>query len=39
VDVRPLITHHIALDDVEEAMRLLQQGESGKIVIYPGGRA
>jgi threonine 3-dehydrogenase len=37
VDVTPLITHHIALDDVEEAMQLLRLGESGKIVIYPRG--
>jgi threonine 3-dehydrogenase len=37
VDVTPLITHHIGLEDVEEAMELLKQGECGKIVIYPGG--
>jgi threonine 3-dehydrogenase len=37
VDVGPLITHHIGLDDVEEAMQLLKHGECGKIVIYPGG--
>lgn len=37
VDVTPLITHHIGLEDVEEAMHLLQEGECGKIVIYPRG--
>jgi threonine 3-dehydrogenase len=37
VDVSPLITHHVGLEDVEEAMELLKQGECGKIVIYPGG--
>jgi threonine 3-dehydrogenase len=37
VDVRPLITHRIALDDVEEAMELLRHGESGKVVMFPGG--
>jgi threonine 3-dehydrogenase len=37
VDVRPMITHRIALDDVEEAMQLLQSGESGKIVMFPRG--
>ena len=37
VDVSPLITHRIALEDVGEAMQLLQRGECGKIVIYPGG--
>ena len=37
VDVTPLITHRISLEDVEEAMQLLQRGECGKIVIYPRG--
>ena len=37
VDVSPLITHRIALDDVEEAMELLRHGESGKVVMFPGG--
>jgi threonine 3-dehydrogenase len=37
VDVRPLITHRVGLDDFEEAMQLLRHGECGKIVMYPGG--
>jgi threonine 3-dehydrogenase len=37
VDIRPLITHRISLDDVEEAMQLLEHGESGKVVMFPGG--
>jgi 2-deoxy-D-gluconate 3-dehydrogenase len=37
VDVGPMITHRMALDDVEEAMQLLQRGDCGKIVMYPGG--
>jgi len=37
VDVTPLITHRISLEDVEEAMKLLRRGECGKIVIYPRG--
>ncbi|GAC1336265.1 MAG: L-threonine 3-dehydrogenase [Candidatus Dormibacteria bacterium] len=37
VDVRPLITHRIGLDDVEDAMELLRHGESGKVVMFPGG--
>jgi threonine 3-dehydrogenase len=37
VDVSPLITHRIGLDDVEEAMQLLEHGESGKVVMFPGG--
>ena len=37
VDVGPMITHRMALDDVEEAMQLLQRGDCGKIVMYPAG--
>ncbi|MFN2463669.1 MAG: L-threonine 3-dehydrogenase [Candidatus Dormibacteria bacterium] len=37
VDVTPLVTHRIGLDDVEDAMNLLRHGESGKIVMFPGG--
>ena len=37
VDVRPLITHRIGLDDVEDAMELLRHGESGKVVMFPAG--
>jgi threonine 3-dehydrogenase len=37
VDVRPLITHRVGLDDVEEALQLLEHGESGKVVMFPGG--
>jgi threonine 3-dehydrogenase len=37
VDVSPMITHRMALDDVEEAIQLLESGESGKIVMFPGG--
>jgi threonine 3-dehydrogenase len=37
VDVSPIITHRLPLDDVEEAMRLLEQGDVGKIVMFPNG--
>jgi len=37
VDVRPMITHRMGLDDIEEAMQLLQSGECGKIVLFPNG--
>ncbi|MDQ6747769.1 MAG: L-threonine 3-dehydrogenase [Candidatus Dormibacteraeota bacterium] len=37
VDVRPLITHRVGLDDVEAAIQLLEHGESGKVVMFPGG--
>jgi threonine 3-dehydrogenase len=36
VDVRPLITHRVHLDDIEDAFQLLQHGECGKVVIFPG---
>jgi threonine 3-dehydrogenase len=35
VDVQPLITHRMGLDDIEEAMQLLQHGDCGKIVMFP----
>ena len=37
VDVSPLITHRMGLDDIEEALHLLEHGESGKIVLFPNG--
>jgi threonine 3-dehydrogenase len=37
VDVSPLITHRIGLEDVEQAMELLRHGESGKVVMFPRG--
>ena len=39
VDVRPLITKELPLEDFEEAFALLAAGEACKIVVYPGGRA
>jgi threonine 3-dehydrogenase len=38
VDLRPLITEEIALDDFEGAFERLEAGEACKIVVYPGGR-
>jgi threonine 3-dehydrogenase len=38
VDLRPLITDEIALDDFEQAFEKLEAGEACKIVVYPGGR-
>lgn len=35
IDLRPLITHTLPLTDVDEAMRLLQTGDAGKIVLKP----
>ncbi len=39
VDVRPLITKELPLEEYEEAFALLSAGEACKIVVYPGGRA
>ncbi len=39
VDVRPLITRELPLEEFEEAFALLAAGEACKIVLYPGGRA
>ncbi len=36
VDLRPLITHELPLDEFETAFRLLEAGEACKIVLYPG---
>jgi threonine 3-dehydrogenase len=38
VDLRPLITDEIALDDFDQAFEKLEAGEACKIVVYPGGR-
>jgi threonine 3-dehydrogenase len=37
VDVGPLITHRVGLEDFEEAFQLLRHGECGKIVMFPHG--
>ena len=38
VDLRPLVTDEIALDDFRPAFEKLEAGEACKIVVYPGGR-
>lgn len=38
VDLRPLITDEIELEDFEQAFEKLEAGEACKIVVYPGGR-
>lgn len=35
VDVRPLISHQVGLEDIEEAMGLLSAGQACKIVVRP----
>src|SRR5712692_2756194 len=38
VDLRPLITDEIALEDFEQAFEKLEDGDACKIVVHPGGR-
>jgi len=38
VDLRPLVTDEIALEDFEQGFEKLEAGEACKIVVYPGGR-
>ncbi len=35
VDLRQVITHRFALDDFEEALKVMQSGQSGKVVMFP----
>jgi threonine 3-dehydrogenase len=37
VDLRPLVTHRFALDDFEDALKVMRSGKSGKVVMFPGG--
>jgi len=37
VDLAPLVTHRMPLENVAEAMDLLASGEAGKIVLEPNG--
>ena len=36
IDLRPLITHELPLEEFERAFAALEQGEACKIVVYPG---
>ena len=35
MDLRPIISKEMALEDIEEAMQLLDGGEAGKIILRP----
>lgn len=35
IDVTPLLTHHMALEDVEHAIELMRSGNCGKVVLHP----
>lgn len=38
VDVSPLLTHRLPLEDVAEAIALIKSGQCGKVVLLPPGR-
>lgn len=35
VDVKPMITHHMALEDFEKGFNLMIEGKCGKVVLHP----
>ncbi|SEB01956.1 threonine 3-dehydrogenase [Thalassobacillus cyri] len=35
VDLTPMITHHLPLEDFEEGFRLMNEGKCGKVVLHP----
>ena len=37
LDLEPLVTHRLALEDFETAFELIKDGNCGKIIMYPNG--
>lgn len=37
LDLSPIITHKLPIEEYETAFDLIQRGECGKIILYPGG--
>jgi threonine 3-dehydrogenase len=37
VDLSPIITHRFALTEYEDALQVMQSGQSGKVVMFPDG--
>ncbi|HEY1013597.1 MAG TPA: L-threonine 3-dehydrogenase [Herpetosiphonaceae bacterium] len=37
VDLRPIITHHLPLEEFETAFELMLKGEAAKVALYPHG--
>ena len=37
IDLRRVVTHRFALADYEHALRVMQSGQSGKVVMFPQG--
>jgi threonine 3-dehydrogenase len=35
IDVRALLTHHFALDEIDQAITLMRSGQCGKVVLHP----
>ncbi len=35
LDVTPVITHKFPLEEFEEGFRLMNAGQSGKVILYP----
>jgi threonine 3-dehydrogenase len=35
LDLEPIITHRLRLDEYEKGMELMRQGNCGKILLYP----
>ena len=38
VDLAPIITHRFALDDFQDALSVMQSGQSGKVIMFPDGQ-
>ena len=36
LDLSPIVTHKIALEDYETAFELIREGQCGKVVMFPG---
>jgi threonine 3-dehydrogenase len=39
VDLSPLITHRLPLEEYESAMALMAEGNCGRVIMYPGGNS
>ena len=37
LDLNPIVTHRLAIEDYQIAFDLIQKGECGKVILYPGG--
>ncbi len=37
VDVTPIITHHLPMEDFEKGFQLMNEGKCGKVVLHPNG--